>query len=133
MAFLIGTLVLQSSETYTGEIPQEVTNLIEEHQAQSSASSSSPPDLIKGLKSAGVFTTLLSELKTPREELEVDVEFEENAMRALTSAFERGGLEDGEKKDLLGVWTKWGPEGRENRGLGGDEGLEIGKVFNASA
>lgn len=65
----------------------------------------------------------------PREEVDVDVEFEENAMRALISAYDRDGLDAGEKKDLLGVWTKWGPEGRESRGLGGEDGVEIGKVF----
>jgi len=122
MAFLIGTLVAQSNEEYTGEIPGEVRALIEE----SSASGNKNGNLVDGLKDAGVFARMLAQI---RDGDESDVEFEENCMRALVAAFEKGGLENGEKQDLAGVWGKWGDDGREARGLGGEDGVQISKVL----
>jgi hypothetical protein len=115
MAFLVGTLVMQSNETYTGELPDEVRQLIEERtQTQTQTQTQT---LIAGLEKEGVFQALVEALRTS----EGDIEFEENAIRTLSQAAKQGVLSDEEKKALKQIWTTWGAEGQSERGLGGED------------
>ena len=118
MAFLVGTLVMQSAEVYHGEIPKEVTDLIR----QRTHSAEVKQTLIEGLKREGVFSALLEALRAGKGE---DVEFEENAVRALVNGLEKGGLGGLEKEELARIWSGWGQSSREERGLQGDEAKEI--------
>ena len=122
MAFLVGTLVLQSGEKYEGEIPDEVRNLIQERMAPGSEEGES---LVEGLKREGVFAALLEELEAGGG----DWEFEENALRALVNTAERGGLSEGERTRLKGMWEKLGTIGQNERGFGGEDGVNISKVL----
>lgn len=119
MAFLVGTLVMQSNETYTGELPDEVRQLIEERtQTQRETQTQT---LIAGLEKEGVFNALVEALRTS----DSDIEFEENAIRTLSQAAKQGVLSDEEKKALKGIWTTWGAEGQSERGLGGEDGKVV--------
>ncbi|ORY24290.1 nucleotide exchange factor Fes1-domain-containing protein [Naematelia encephala] len=122
MAFLVGTLVMQSGEKYEGELPNEVRNLIEERMRSGTKSES----LVDGLKAHGVFTELLKGLK---EVPEGDFEYEENAIRTLVRAVEKGGLSPEEKNDLRAIWENRGALGQEERGLGGEDGVEIARIL----
>jgi hsp70-interacting protein len=117
MAFLVGTLVMQSNETYTGELPDDVRQLIEERtQTQHDTQT-----LIAGLEKEGVFNALVEALRTS----DGDIEFEENAIRTLSQAAKQGALSDEEKKASKGIWATWGAEGQSERGLGGEDGKVV--------
>ncbi|OXH34057.1 hsp70-like protein [Cryptococcus neoformans] len=122
MAFLVGTLAMQSSERYEGEIPSEVRNYIEENEKNAPSES-----LVEGLKREGVFTALVEGLKQGVD----DVEYEENAMRALVRAHQQGGLTVSEKNDLKTIWEKWGKQGKQERGLDGEDGEEVSEALSA--
>lgn len=121
MAFLIGTLTMQSDEKYEGEIPGEVINLVEEHTKSGGRSE----DLVSALKREGVYSALVKGLKESSD----DIEFEENALRALAKAAEKDGLTHEEKHDVKTLWHSWGPQGQEERGLQGEDASHIHKVF----
>lgn len=112
-AFLIGTLVMQSGETYEGDIPKPVVELIQ--QRMQSGETSQP--LVEGLQREGVLASLLKGLEENGE----DADYEENAFRALVRAAEKDALSADEKTKLRGVWEKWGAEGRSERGFEGQE------------
>ena len=122
MAFLVGTLVLQSDERYEGELPGEVKNLIEERMKASGEGES----LVAGLSREGVFGALVGVLRSGVGD---DVEFEENAIRTLGRAAEKGGLSDGHKAELTAVWEKLGIAGQEERGFTGDDRLDISRLL----
>ncbi|KIS02083.1 hsp70-like protein [Cryptococcus deuterogattii 2001/935-1] len=122
MAFLVGTLAMQSGERYEGEIPSEVRNYIEENEKNAPTES-----LVEGLKREGVFTALVEGLKQGVD----DVEYEENAMRTLVRAHQKGGLTVSEKSDVKTIWEKWGKQGRQERGLDGEDGREISDALSA--
>lgn len=122
MAFLVGTLAMQSSERFEGEIPSEVRNYIEENGKNAPSES-----LVEGLKREGVFTALVEGLKQGVD----DVEYEENAMRALVRAHQQGGLTVSEKNDLKTIWEKWGKQGKQERGLDGEDGEEVSEALSA--
>lgn len=122
MAFLVGTLVMQSDEKYEGELPNEVRNLIKERMKAEAEGES----LVDGLKREGVFSALVEALRDGRGD---DFEFEENALRALVRAAEKGGLSEAEKRDAKAVWEKLGAFGQDERGLGGNDGLEIARAL----
>jgi hypothetical protein len=113
---------MQSGETYTGEIPNEVRNLIEERMK---VPDEQKEGLLDGLRREGVFLALAQAVKESSE----DIEFEENAMRALSQAASRGALSGEEKAVAREVWKSWGSAGQEERGLGGDDAAEINKIF----
>jgi hsp70-interacting protein len=121
-AFLINTLVLQSGETYEGEIPKEVKALLEERMKQTAEGASSE-SLLDGLKRTGAFRSLVDGLKA--RENDEDVEYEENAMRALSQAAVKGGLDKEDRDVVKAIWAKWGSEGQEERGLGGEDGKDV--------
>ena len=79
--------------------------------------------LLEGLKSQGLIAGLVEALK------DGDVEVEENAVRALTSACKLDALTAEQKKDVKSVWAAWGTEGREERGVVGEDASEIEGVF----
>jgi hypothetical protein len=120
-AFLIGTLIMQSGEKYEGDIPKPVVELIQ--QRMNSGEVSEP--LVDGLKREGVIGALLDGLKAGGE----DVEFEENAIRALVRAVEKGVLTSEEIGEIRSIWTKWGKEGQAERGLDGQDGQDIEKAL----
>ncbi|WOO77415.1 Hsp70 nucleotide exchange factor FES1 [Vanrija pseudolonga] len=119
-AFLLGTLVMQADETYEGEMPAEVRTLLEERAA---AAGGKEENLVKALARTGVFASALAALAKGSD----DLEYEENAVRALARAAATGGLTAEEKAQLKGIWEKWGAEGREERGFVGADGEEIAK------
>lgn len=119
MAFLIGTLTMQSGETYEGEIPGEVRNLVE----QNTQSGGEKQSLVDGLGKAGVYSALVEGLKSNTE----DVEYEENILRALSKASSKGGLGEEEKRGVRDIWAKWGTAGQAERGLEGEDAAEITK------
>lgn len=108
---------MQSGEKYEGDIPKSVAELIQ--QRMESGETSIP--LIEGLKAEGVLSALLRGLLSS----EGDVEYEENAIRALARAAGSGVLEKEEKAELKGLWERWGTEGRTERGLDGQDGQDI--------
>ncbi|ORX40046.1 nucleotide exchange factor Fes1-domain-containing protein [Kockovaella imperatae] len=124
MQFLIGTLVMQSGEQYSGELPKEVAEILKE-QGQTT-DGNARESLVEGLKREGIFVTVLEALKSQKGG---DVEFEENAMRALVNATEKGGLDTSEKEQVKQIWESWGKDGREERGLGGNEGDDMAKIL----
>ncbi|ODN81654.1 hypothetical protein L202_02053 [Cryptococcus amylolentus CBS 6039] len=126
MAFLIGTLVMQSGEKYEGEIPGEVVNLLEANMKETEKNGPNET-LLQGLKREGVLSALLEGLKSSTE----DVEYEENAVRALVRAAEKDGLTAEEKAALQSIWVGWGAKGQEERGLDGQDGQEISAVLSA--
>nr|ODN93980.1 hsp70-like protein [Cryptococcus depauperatus CBS 7841] len=126
MAFLVGTLVMQSGETYKGEIPKEVQIIIEE-KSKLVLVNDRPLNLIEGLKVEGIFTALIDGLKQGVN----DVEFEENALRTLVGALETGGLADGDKAELKLIWEKWDKKGREERGFVGEDCNEVSRALAA--
>jgi hsp70-interacting protein len=119
-AFLIGTLIMQSGEKYEGDIPKAVVELIKER--TNSGEVSEP--LVDGLKREGVIGALLVGLKDSE-----DVEYEENAIRALVRAVERDILSPEEVAEVKSIWTKWGSSGQAERGLDGQDGQDIEKVL----
>ena len=125
MAFLVGTLVLQSGEEYNGEIPPEVVQAIQDAANNRTQVDGKSETLLEGLRREGVLSGLLGSLRDVTE----DVEFEENAMRALGAALEKGGLSDGEKVELRSIWERWGEAGREERGLSGEEAASINRLL----
>lgn len=120
MAFLTNTLVLQSDETYTGEIPGEVKALIEEKMSGSEAAS-----LLEGLQDHGVLQSLVDGLQMSED----DLEYEENAIRALSAAASKKALSDEQLKRVQGVWRKWGAAGREERGITGDDTRQFDQIL----
>lgn len=123
VAFLLGTLVMQAREKYDGaseDMPSEVRNLLEE---RTKASGGVEEDLLKALEREGVLAAAVAALKGSE-----DIEFDENAVRALGKAAELGALSAEEKKATHDVVEAWGPKGREERGLAGSDG-EIVKAF----
>lgn len=113
---------MQSGERYEGEIPSEVRNYIEENEKNAPTES-----LVEGLKREGVFTALVEGLKQGVD----DVEYEENAMRTLVRAHQKGGLTVSEKSDVRTIWEKWGKQGRQERGLDGEDGREVSDALLA--
>lgn len=127
MAFMIGTLVMQSGEKYEGDIPAEVQKMIEENQSSTGKVEES---LVEGLAREGVFGELLRGLKEIKgEDGEADLEYEENAFRALVRGVEKGGLTVEQKMELRGIWEERGALGQEERGLGGEDGKEISRIL----
>jgi hsp70-interacting protein len=119
-AFLIGTLIMQSGEKYEGDIPKPVVELIQE--MMNSGEVSEP--LVEGLKREGVIGQLSAGLAGSD-----DVEYEENAMRALSRAVEKGVLSTEEVGQVKAIWTKWGSSGQAERGLDGQDGQDIEKLL----
>ena len=119
MAFLVGTLTMQSGEKYEGEIPNEVRNLIEERIKETAGQPSET--LVDGLKHSGVYSALIKALASGSG----DVEFEGNALNALARAAEKGGLSGSEKAQVKTFWESWTENDREERSLGGEDGKEI--------
>lgn len=119
-AFLIGTLIMQSGEKYEGDIPKPVVELIQER--MNSGEVSEP--LVEGLKREGVIGELLVGLKEGG-----DVEYEENAIRALSRAVEKGVLSAEEVSEVKGIWTQWGTAGQAERGLDGQDGKDIEQIL----
>ena len=119
-AFLIGTLIMQSGEKYEGDIPKPVVELIQER--MNSGEVSEP--LVDGLKREGVIAQLLVGLKEGG-----DVEYEENAIRALSRAVEKGVLSAEEIGEVKGIWTQWGASGQAERVLDGQDGKDIEKIL----
>lgn len=119
-AFLIGTLIMQSGEKYEGDIPKPVVELIQER--MNSGEVSEP--LVEGLKRERVIGQLLVGLKEGG-----DVEYEENAIRALSRAVEKGVLSAEEVGEVKGIWTQWGTAGQAERGLDGQDGKDIEKIL----
>jgi hsp70-interacting protein len=124
MAFLVGTLVMQSDEKYEGELPNEVRNLVEE----STKAGEIQESLVEGLKREGVLGGLVQGLKGDGER-EGDLEFEENAVRALSKSAEKGGLSEAEKETVRGIWERWGSAGQAERGLEGEDAKEISRIL----
>lgn len=120
-AFLVGTLVMQSGEKYEGEIPKPVVELIQ--QRMESGEQSEP--LVEGLRREGVLAGLLRGLQ----ESEGDVEYEENALRALVRAAEAGALSSDHKASLKSVWQKWGTRGQADRGFEGSDAKDMERVL----
>ena len=98
ISFLVGTLTLQSGEKHEGEIPSEVVRLIEEN---SKAATGPSQTLVEGLEKHGIYGTLIETLAKGDD----DVEYEENAIRALSNAASRAGLSAPQKESLKGQWT----------------------------
>lgn len=119
-AFLIGTLIMQSGEKYEGDIPKPVVELIQER--MNSGEVSEP--LVEGLKREGVIGQLLVGLKEGG-----DVEYEENAIRALSRAVEKGVLSAEEVGEVKGIWTRCGAGGQAERGLDGQDGKDIEAIL----
>ena len=121
MAFLVGTLVMQDGEKYEGEIPGEVRNLVE-----TSAKENGPEgSLVEGLRRGGVFGALVEGLGEGGD----DVEYDENALRALTRAAQRDGLTSEERGAVRAAWAKWGSAGQAERGFEGEDAQEISRIF----
>ncbi|WVQ96651.1 hypothetical protein IAU59_003757 [Kwoniella sp. CBS 9459] len=138
MAFLVGTLIMQSGEKYQGEIPNEVRGLLEERMKQVESSGgngqgqAASESLVDGLKREGVIRSLLGGLKNAQatqNDADVDVEYEENALRALVKAAAKGGLESAEKDELKGIWNGWSAQQKEDRGFVGEDEKEIAAVL----
>lgn len=121
MAFLIGTLTMQSGEKYEGEVPGEVRNLVEANEKEGGEKE----NLVQGLQREGVYTALSEGLRSGSE----DVEYEENIVRALSKAAANGGLSESEKSGARDIWQKWGSAGQAERGLEGEDAAEITKAF----
>jgi hypothetical protein len=121
MAFLIGTLTMQSGEKYEGDIPGEVNNLVEAN----TKAGGEKEDVVSGLKREGVYSALLAGLKGGVD----DVEYEENAIRALGKAAQKGALDDEEKNEVRGIWNQWGQAGQADRGLEGEDATEIASSY----
>lgn len=120
LAFLINTLTVQDGQAYEGEIPGEVRDVMEAHAKEAQAGGEK--GLVQGLKENGVYAALVKGLQG---EGEGDVEFEENAMRALALAASKGGLGEEEKETVKGVWSRWGSKGQEEHGLVGQDATDI--------
>ncbi|KAL7423087.1 hsp70 nucleotide exchange factor fes1 [Cryptotrichosporon argae] len=120
MAFLVSTLVMQAGETYEGEMPAEVRALVEEHTSAAAVA----PGLLDGLGEHGVLSALTTELGKHD-----DVEFDENAVRALARASAAGGLGADEKSTVARIWGAWGAAGQAERGLDGEDGQEIARAL----
>lgn len=121
MAFLVGTLVMQDGEKYEGEVPGEVRNLVEASEKENGPEGS----LVTGLKREGVFAALVEGLQEGGD----DVEYDENALRALSRAAQRDGLTSEERAAVKATWAKWGNAGQAERGFQGEDAQEISKVF----
>jgi len=111
---------MQSGEKYEGDIPKPVVELIQERTKSGEVSE----PLVDGLKREGVIGALLVGLKDSE-----DVEYEENAIRALARAVERGVLSTEEVAEVKSIWTTWGTTGQAERGLDGQDGQDIEKVL----
>ena len=122
MAFLVGTLTMQSGEEYEGDIPGEVRDLVETHTKSGAVDES----LVAGLKREGVYAAMINGLK----EDGGDVEYEENVVKALSKAAEKDGLTSEQKEEVKSVWNRWGKAGQEDRGLEGEDAAEISKIFS---
>ena len=122
MAFLVGTLVMQSDEKYEGEIPNEVRNLIEDRMKSGTTSE----NLIDGMKREGVFACLIEALRNADGD---DFEFGENALRALLRVAEKRALSENEMARVKSIWEQLGQVGQEERGLSGEDGMEISRMF----
>lgn len=127
---------MQSGMGYEGELPTVVAEMLKERmelqtQKQGQGKGEGQETLVQGLKRSGVFGALLSSLEGQEAGGGEDIEFEENAMRALSRAVEKDGLEEGEKVKLRGVWEKWGEKGRAERGLVGEDGKDIARILKA--
>lgn len=124
MAFLLGTLVAQARDKHDdSEWPGEVRNLLAERAKEAGGVDE---DLLKGLERTGVFASALKALGADGTD---DVEFDENAIRALSRAAAAGVLSDAEKAQLKGMWAKWGADGRAERGLDGADGDEVAQAM----
>lgn len=75
--------------------------------------------LLEGLKREGILSMLVTALK------DGDVEVEENSVRALASAAKLDALTAEQKAEVKSVWVAWGSEGREERGVVGEDAMEI--------
>lgn len=126
MAFLVNTLVLQSEETFEGEMPKEVVEMLKDHAGEVKAAGS----LVHGLKAQGVVDALAEGLTQPGDG---DLEYEENAMRALSHAAGKGGLSEGVRKQVKDVWEQWGSAGQEERALSGEDGKAVQALLDGSA
>jgi hypothetical protein len=71
-----------------------------------------------------VYAALIQGLKGQEGE-EGDVEYEENAMRAVSLASTKGGLSGDKKQTVKQVWRAWGVKGQEERGFTGADSKEI--------
>lgn len=114
---------MQSREKYDGaaeDMPNEVRNLLEE---RTKAAGGVEEDLLKALEREGVLGAAVKALQGSD-----DVEFEENAIRALGKAAELGALSAEEKRACKEIVEAWGDAGKEERGLSGADG-EVDKAF----
>lgn len=94
---------------------------------QQTAAGASSELLLDGLKRTGVFKSLIEGLKA--READEDVEYEENAVRALSQAAAKGGLSQDERETVKDIWARWGSAGQEERGLSGEDGKEIQRLL----
>lgn len=120
-AFLVGTLIMQSGEKYEGDIPKPVVELIQERMKSGEVST----PLVEGLQQQGVIGQLLVGLRDSTNSGEGDVEYEENALRALVRAVDKGVVSTEDKSAVKGIWDSWGAEGRSQRGLEGQDAQDI--------
>lgn len=112
---------MQSGEKYEGEIPKAVVELIQ--QRMDSGQQSEP--LVEGLKREGVLSALLKGLQ----ESDGQVEYEENALRALVRAVEAGALTQDQASAVKSVWQKWGTAGQAERGFEGSDAQDVEKAL----
>lgn len=121
LAFLVNTLTLQDGQKYEGEIPGEVRDVVEAH--AKATGEGKTEGLVQGLRENRVYAVLVKSLQGT--EGEGDVEYEENAIRAVSLAATKGGLTAAEKESVKRVWSAWGAKGQEERGLVGGDAKEI--------
>ncbi|WWC88707.1 uncharacterized protein L201_003620 [Kwoniella dendrophila CBS 6074] len=115
ISFLISTLVIQSNDKYQGELPNEVRNVLEELQKQSSNNNNIDKEsLIQGLNDKGIFTELISSLKNLKEDA---LEFEENSYKALINALKQNGLSPQDKSEFQKIWNGLNEQQKLERGL----------------
>ncbi|GMK53977.1 hypothetical protein CspeluHIS016_0105630 [Cutaneotrichosporon spelunceum] len=130
MTFMLDALVRQSRDSFEGEMPTELANMIEERTKATGGKPGTEGDnLLLALEREGVFKAAIDALARDARAEPEDVNCEENAMRALSRAAEYGALSDEEKAKLKSVWDSWSPQEREQRDFSGVDAEEIEKAL----
>lgn len=124
-AFLVGNLVMQAGTKYEGDmaLPEDVKKQLVE---KITAEGGKDGDLLQGLEENGVFNALIEGVKIDDDH---DIEFEENALRTLSNAAEKGGLSSQEKQEVKSIWNKWGEQGQKERGFEGSDAQQVEKAL----
>jgi hypothetical protein len=101
---------MQAGETYEGEMPSEVRTLLEE---RAGCGWRQEENLVKALQRTGVFASALAALAKGSD----DVEYEENAVRALARrcGWRPDGGGEGPAEGYLGEVGRRGPRGARTR------------------